>query len=437
MGRPVQEGAWPVQRTARAPFPVAVARGHPGPRCRRPRGSTPRGSRIHRGVDPRRRVGLQGSAHDTTRHHMSTTTTGARIEIRGLSKQFGSFVAVDDLSFDVEPGRITGFLGPNGAGKTTTLRMLLGLVHADERHRDDRRAALRRPPRPARDRGGRPRGDELPPGPQRPRPPARPRGCRLGAARSGSTSCSSSPASPPPPASGPASTAWACASGSASRPRSSATPGCSSSTSRPTAWTPRASAGCAASCATSAREGKTILVSSHLLQEVEQTVDEVVIIANGRLVRAGAMAELHGTPGCASSAPPTPRASPAPCASPTSRAPPAPTASLVADTTDLRLVGDVALRAGPADLRARAPSCRPRGAVLRAHRGHQPQRGRRGRCPRRAGRRDRPGRGEPVIPAIRSEFRKFFTTRLWWGMAIGIFLAGAAFAALFGFLLTE
>lgn len=41
-----------------------------------------------------------------------------------------------------------------------------------------------------------------------------------------------------------------------------------------------------------------------------------------------------------------------------------------------------------------------------------------------------------MIPAIRSEFRKFFTTRLWWGMAIGIFVAGAAFAALFGFLLT-
>jgi ABC-2 type transport system permease protein len=41
-----------------------------------------------------------------------------------------------------------------------------------------------------------------------------------------------------------------------------------------------------------------------------------------------------------------------------------------------------------------------------------------------------------VIPAIRSEFRKFFSTRLWWGMAIGIFLSGAAFAGLFGFLLT-
>ena len=39
-------------------------------------------------------------------------------------------VAVDDLSFTVEPGRVTGFLGPNGSGKTTTLRVLLGLVHA-------------------------------------------------------------------------------------------------------------------------------------------------------------------------------------------------------------------------------------------------------------------------------------------------------------------
>ena len=50
------------------------------------------------------------------------------IEVRGLSKRFGSTVAVDDLSFSIEPGRITGFLGPNGAGKSTTLRALLGLV---------------------------------------------------------------------------------------------------------------------------------------------------------------------------------------------------------------------------------------------------------------------------------------------------------------------
>jgi ABC-2 type transport system ATP-binding protein len=45
-----------------------------------------------------------------------------------LTKRFGALVAVDDLSFSLEPGTITGFLGPNGAGKTTTLRMLLGLA---------------------------------------------------------------------------------------------------------------------------------------------------------------------------------------------------------------------------------------------------------------------------------------------------------------------
>src|SRR5271156_3801670 len=59
------------------------------------------------------------------------TSRGLPIEIKGLSKHFGTVVAVDDLSFTVEPGRVTGFLGPNGSGKTTTLRMLLGLVHPE------------------------------------------------------------------------------------------------------------------------------------------------------------------------------------------------------------------------------------------------------------------------------------------------------------------
>ncbi|MDQ3979030.1 MAG: ABC transporter ATP-binding protein [Actinomycetota bacterium] len=51
------------------------------------------------------------------------------IVIEGLTKRYGPVLAVDNLSFTVPAGRVTGFLGPNGAGKTTTLRILLGLVH--------------------------------------------------------------------------------------------------------------------------------------------------------------------------------------------------------------------------------------------------------------------------------------------------------------------
>jgi ABC-2 type transport system ATP-binding protein len=54
------------------------------------------------------------------------------IEARNLTKRYGSTLAVDDLSFDVRPGMVTGFLGPNGAGKTTTIRLILGLDHPDK-----------------------------------------------------------------------------------------------------------------------------------------------------------------------------------------------------------------------------------------------------------------------------------------------------------------
>ena len=50
------------------------------------------------------------------------------LQVQGLTKRFGDVVAVDNLSFELAAGSVTGFLGPNGSGKTTTLRMLLGLV---------------------------------------------------------------------------------------------------------------------------------------------------------------------------------------------------------------------------------------------------------------------------------------------------------------------
>ena len=346
---------------------------------------------------------------------MTAVASGARIEIRGLTKRFGSFLAVDDLSFDVEPGRITGFLGPNGAGKTTTLRMLLGLVHQSSgtatidgrmyRHLPDPMgtvgAALEatsfHPGRSGRDHllvladaariphgrvdelleltgiaaAARKRAGEYSMGMRQ----------RLGLAAALLGDPRVLVLDEPANGLDPEGIRWL-----------------------------------RGFLRHLSREGKTILVSSHLLQEVEQTVDEVVIIANGRLVRAGTVDELHGAPAAivrTSDAAPA-RRGPARRRRhehPGRRRHPRRRHDRPAAHRGRRPAGRAP------DLRPGGPAGRPRGALLRAHRGHEPQRGRGG--PRRAGCRDRPGRSGPVTPAIRSEFRKFFTTRLWWGMAIG------------------
>jgi ABC-2 type transport system ATP-binding protein len=63
---------------------------------------------------------------------MSEQNTTLRVE--NISKRYGDFTAVDDLSFTVRSGRVFGFLGPNGAGKTTTIRMIVGITAPDEGH---------------------------------------------------------------------------------------------------------------------------------------------------------------------------------------------------------------------------------------------------------------------------------------------------------------
>ncbi|MGW9628950.1 ABC transporter ATP-binding protein [Microbacterium sp. NPDC055521] len=75
--------------------------------------------------------------------------SAAPIEVRGLAKRFGAADAVTDATFGAAPGRVTGFLGPNGAGKSTTLRVLLGLIRPSQgtalilgkRYQDHRRPA--------------------------------------------------------------------------------------------------------------------------------------------------------------------------------------------------------------------------------------------------------------------------------------------------------
>jgi ABC-2 type transport system ATP-binding protein len=70
----------------------------------------------------------QAQAGDDASGHPSQMVGGLEITAHGLTKDFGGIRAVDDLSFEIHPGRVVGLLGPNGSGKTTTMRMLLGLV---------------------------------------------------------------------------------------------------------------------------------------------------------------------------------------------------------------------------------------------------------------------------------------------------------------------
>ena len=76
------------------------------------------------------------------------------IEVRGLTKRYGSTVAVDRLSFDVPPGAVTGFLGLNGSGKSTTMRMILGLDAPDAGHARIGGQAYRQLRWPLREAGG-------------------------------------------------------------------------------------------------------------------------------------------------------------------------------------------------------------------------------------------------------------------------------------------
>jgi ABC-2 type transport system ATP-binding protein len=272
-------------------------------------------------------------------------TSGARIEISNLTKRFGGFTAVDDLSFAVEPGRITGFLGPNGAGKTTTLRMALGLVRPTsgsvtidgEAYVDlvnpiaTVGAALEatnfHPGRSGRDHlrvmaaasgVSDQRVDELLeltgiPAFARRRAGAYSMGMRQRLALSAALLGDPRVLILDEPANGldPEGIRWLR--GFLSR--------------------------------LSREQGKTILVSSHLLQEVAQTVDDVVIIANGVLVRQGTMAELSGDAAVlVRTSDPARLADALAAAGLTST--PGLDAALLVETSDLRLVGDTALAAG-------------------------------------------------------------------------------------------
>ena len=59
---------------------------------------------------------------------MSDSNPKTMIETQGLTKDYGNFIAVDDLTFSIKEGEVVAFLGPNGAGKSTTMKMLTGYL---------------------------------------------------------------------------------------------------------------------------------------------------------------------------------------------------------------------------------------------------------------------------------------------------------------------
>ena len=167
------------------------------------------------------------------------------IEARGLVKRYGSTTAVDNLSFDVRPGTVTGFLGPNGAGKSTTMRMILGLDRPDAGTARVNGKDYHELRWPLREVGALLEAKAFHPGRS-----ARAHLTALAVSNAsragGSTTCWRSPACRRPRNAARASSPWAWPSGWASPPRCSATRRCCCSTSRSTGWTRRASAGSAA-----------------------------------------------------------------------------------------------------------------------------------------------------------------------------------------------
>ena len=272
--------------------------------------------------------------------------TGARIEIRNLTKRFGKFTAVDDLTFEVEPGRITGFLGPNGAGKTTTLRMALGLIQPTSGTATIGGVPYGRIPHPIRVVGSALEASNFHPGRSgrnHLRVLADTAGIPLrrvdemlvlvgleaaGRKRAGGYSMGMRQR-------------LGLAAALLGDPQvlllDEPANGLDPEGIR---WLRGLLRGLSA-------EGKTILVSSHLLQEVEQTVDDVVIINNGKLVRAGTIETLHGEGTCVVRTSDPERLAQALFATAqlTSH-PEGSDGALSVATEDLKLIGDVALAEG-------------------------------------------------------------------------------------------
>ena len=240
-----------------------------------------------------------GSARQQEDAISSASTTAVApmgVEVSGLTKTFGQVRAVDDLSFTVEPGQVTGFLGPNGAGKTTTLRMALGLIDPDRGGTTFNGVPYAALPEPMRAVGAVLETAFHP-------------------ARSGRDHLRVYARAAGLPASRADEVLAQVGLGPAGRRKAGGySLGMRQRLGLATALLGDPSVLVLDEPANgldpegiqwlrgflrhlSHDQGRTVLVSSHLLSEVEQTVDRVVIVGAGRLVRQGSMAELRAGAG--------------------------------------------------------------------------------------------------------------------------------------------
>ncbi|MDR0365458.1 MAG: ATP-binding cassette domain-containing protein [Bifidobacteriaceae bacterium] len=218
------------------------------------------------------------------------------IQIEHLTKRFGSLTAVDDLSFTVADGRITGFLGPNGSGKTTTLRASLGLIKANEGRVTFDGVPYKAIAKPLRTIGAALEASSFHPGrtaldhlrvlgTEAGVSTAR---CRevlelVGLAAQGNRRVGG------------------FSMGMRARLALAAAllgdPGILLLDEPTNGLDPEGISWMRSLLRALAAQGRTILVSSHLLAEVEQTADDVVIIARGKLLRAAPLSELQRSTG--------------------------------------------------------------------------------------------------------------------------------------------
>jgi ABC-2 type transport system ATP-binding protein len=224
-------------------------------------------------------------------HPARLERTALMINVDRLTKRYGAVIAVDGLSFEVGPGRVTGFLGPNGAGKTTTLRMLLGLVAPTSGTATINGARYRDLPNPVRTVGAALDNDCFHPGRSAiehlkimatmagidRRRPAQVLGA-VGLAEDGHRRVGT------------------YSLGMRQRLTLATTllgdPGVLILDEPLNGLDPDGIRWMRDLLRQLAREGRTVLVSSHLLAEAAQTVDDVVVISRGRLAAEGPVAEL-------------------------------------------------------------------------------------------------------------------------------------------------